>query len=155
MVLLVAMVLAKAFLFDYDQSADDFTARNESTISDVDVMADLRASLQPSLTPKSELLAAHICTPDLTEFEMVSESSNEIHLAYHFEDEDLAIENGPNQEDEIIPMDYVSNTGYGMWRASNSEENTAHDDLESEGIVPLDRGNTITDNISRLFPRVP
>lgn len=156
MVLLVAMVLTKAFLFDYDQNANDFNARSESKASEVNAMADLRTSMQPTILPKTELIVAQLNAPKLNDFDVVSETSDNLEIEEYTLD-DMAVEDMSAQGDEkIIPMDYVSNTGYGMWRTTHSEEEHAQqDDPSSAGIVPLDRGNTITDNISRMFPRIP
>ncbi|MEX1001565.1 MAG: hypothetical protein WDZ35_05570 [Crocinitomicaceae bacterium] len=52
--------------------------------------------------------------------------------------------------DEVIPMDYVSDTGYGLWNSGPSEAGEVE---QTSGSVPLDRGSTISDNFNRLFPR--
>lgn len=157
-VLLVAMVLTKAFLVDYSDSEENPFARNEAIVSNLSEINDLRTQHQDELnvSPQTNLLAANFTSPQLPttvrseaiDVETVLaepevELFASVKLKKHIDEE---------IEEEIIPMDFVSNTGYGLWRG-NSEN--AHSNSESEGKVPLDGGNTISDNISKLFPRTP
>ena len=156
-VLLVAMVLTKAFLIDNEGSENPF-ARSEAIVSNLSETNDLRAQHQDELNvePKANLLAANFESPVLQT--LVRTESNEVKPvtvdpeAVLFASVDVNKQIDEELEQEIMPMDFVSNTGYGLWR--NNGEN-AHSNPESEGKVPLDGGNTISDNISKLFPRTP
>lgn len=62
-----------------------------------------------------------------------------------FETDILVSENSEAEKLGIIPLETTSNTGYGLWEFTSSISS----DEES---VPLDRGNTIMDGISAMFP---
>ena len=153
MVLLVAMVLAKAYLFDYSKEKDAIAGVDESVMDFVAMSTNFGAD-EVIVSSVSDLVASNFNSPELSDFEVQTKQVEPFQPSYDLNDM-AAVESELPAEDEIIPMDYVSNTGYGMWRTSSPEDHGAQEDRTFEGKVPLDRGNTITGDISRLFPRNP
>lgn len=152
------MVLTKAFLIDNEGSEENPFARNEAIVSNFSETNDLRAEHQDEskVVPRANLLVANFESPvlptllraELNEVEPITVNPEEVLLA----SVDLNKQIDEETEQEIMPMDFVSNTGYGLWRGDGEN---SHSNPESEGKVPLDGGNTISDNISKLFPRTP
>ncbi|MFT4601399.1 MAG: hypothetical protein ACI857_001579 [Arenicella sp.] len=147
MVMLVGLVASKAIISMDEAPVADAFSRADESISNFQESAALRSELNSnnSISSSANLLASAFTTPSFDglsapiQFNDVADvslggSSSEINL------------NSEETSGDIRPMESYSNTGYGMWIGSSEEE-----DIDEES-APLDGGNTITDNISRLFP---
>lgn len=155
MALLVAMVITKALLPDLKAEADDFTVRGESETSEVE---DFRSQHQEDFfyQPQFNFLASNLVAPAVELFEVTQYAEVSVDELIDENDLNAEVIEMPVQTesvDEVIPMEHTSNTGYGMWRTSSATITSKKD--WNGGKVPLDRGNTITDNMSKLFPRTP
>lgn len=156
MVLLVAMVISKAFLFDYKDQQVNFEGVHAS-VQNVNAFSE-RASSLKSTSARTDLIAAHFNAPVLSDFQVVvtNNQGNE-HFASDYQIDELVINSCDQIASEVIPMDYASNTGYGLWKSSSLEGRERYSSAEKsfEGKMPLDHGNTVSGDMSRLFPRNP
>lgn len=153
MLILGSMIFTKAFLMDGSPS-DSIVSRDNSLQSNFQEALVIREQNAGMIAPVANLFASNFETPsfDYVPTVQVLEETNASNELTNFI-EDVALVNPVDEvKEEIIPMDYVSNTGYGLWKTS--EEKIISKE-ERDGKIPLDRGNTISDNISKLFPRVP
>ncbi|MEO9533878.1 MAG: hypothetical protein ABJH69_07670 [Crocinitomicaceae bacterium] len=140
MILLVGMVITKAVI-SMDQKADaenraktdvvslnDFSERSFDLVSPI---ADAAGSFYS--------VANYATLPTVSVQDDFSDFESDLSLETK-EDEDFA--------EEVIPLESYSNTGYGRWigETENSEK--------VDESVPLDNGNTISESMSRLFPRI-
>ena len=147
MVLLVGMVLTKAYLSSGEDSKEGFFSSSEQSIANVEHSEDLRSERSTSVLGSSQLFASNFTTPSLSDFNSLkpnfeaSVDANNVVV-----DRDVADYNNEELAEDIRPMESYSNTGYGMWMGSSEDVETI------EESAPLDRGNTISDNISKLFP---
>jgi hypothetical protein len=152
MALLVAMVLAKALLPKLEPKSEDFAVRGESPDAALDNIDNIRNNHQEifSVSAQSEFLAAAFSIPDPFDFKIpVRNEFREVDQEVELIAEVILPE---ELESDVMPMDFVSNTGYGLWKNSSEKIITKS---TWEGKIPLDNGNTITDNISKMFPRNP
>ena len=152
MILLGAVVFTKAFLIE--RSDENVVSRDTELSSSIEENTSLRISETKFIEPRAELMAFNLVSPKVMVEEPVINQPLESPLTTEITEDDLMASVDITEEvvDEVIPMDVVTNTGYGMW-ISSSEKITSKEDRN--GKVPLDRGNTISDNISKLFPRIP
>jgi hypothetical protein len=158
-VLLVAMVLTKAMLPDESGSVHELFGRSEALTSNFVEAEDLRVMHENnSNQPKSTLLASiNFSSPtgDLYEKLKVEKdknnSQNQSFTNNHRSMLVAEVSEQIDQEDYVMPMEVNSNTGYGLWKGS-SEKIISKEDRD--GMVPLDNGNTIMNNVSTLFPRI-
>jgi hypothetical protein len=155
LVLLVTMVLAKALI--------PFNVDNENPIqrkSDLafEVNSDFRSSQEAAiLKPSIHLIAVNVPI-DYSEFSKrrisYETTSSESKLKENQEQLFALNELGLNAEndliEEVLPLEAYSNTGYGLWKKPQEKIKSFND---RPGEIPLDNGNTISDNISKLFPR--
>ena len=106
-----------------------------------DLARDFKLSKNVSKS-SSQFLASAFTTPSFEN--LVSADNNESDA-----DANLVVVRNDNRNDvseEIRPMESYSNTGYGMWMGSSEDSEII------EESAPLDGGNTISDQMSRLFP---
>lgn len=147
MVLLVGMVLTKAYLSSEQESKEGFFSRSEQGIANIEHSDELRSELSTQVLGSSQLFASNFTTPSLNDFNSLKpkfETSNDNNAVAI--DRDVTDYNNEELAEDIRPMESYSNTGYGMWMGSSEDVETI------EESAPLDHGNTISDNISRLFP---
>jgi len=140
MILLVGMVITKAVI-----SMDE--KENQIFVVKTDVVSDLpftRNFEKPQ--PAENLLAATISEAEhvftAPEVPKVNKPS--------FQEINPALTSAESKDEfveEIKPLDASSNTGYGRWMGETENSEKIDDS------TPLDNGNTITESISRLFPR--
>ena len=164
-VLLSCMVLVKAFLIDKTE-VSELLVREGSVLSvnnDDQLLRDETPSQLNSLLAglvknlSAEDIKFH--QPSQQERTTADYGSNNEFLAVVDHVENQAERSSNNEHvavnsEEIIPMDYVSNTGYGLL-VSDLSMPSGTSESELPGNVPLDRGSTITESISKLFPRTP
>ena len=153
MLILGSMIFTKAFLME-GSSSNSIVSRDNSLQSNFQEALVIRAQNGGMIAPVANLFASNFDSPsfDFVPPVQVSEEIRPSNELTNFT-ENVALVNPVDEvKEEIIPMDYVSNTGYGLWKTS--EEKIISKE-ERDGKIPLDIGNTISDNISKLFPRVP
>lgn len=159
---LVSMVLAKACFFDLTSDDESAVSRSVDTQSNLALSSEIRSEHhQPShFSPSLNLLASNYQGADVSEMKIVkpvvvdepNQPSQDDLVSNVIQSSIVSDENNTTPSSDVIPSDYVSNTGYGLWKQSSQKIISRS---EREGKVPLDRGNTITDNMSKLFPRQP
>lgn len=158
-VLLVAMVLTKAFLVDNEDVSENGVARTSEFVENHTFIEEVRNEIGEDETEvilKGNLIASNFSNPDLSRnvrTTVVTENAHDAEVPdlNLFASLDIHDLNGSNVE-EVIPMDNMTNTGYGMWKRPTEEIISKSD---RKGAVPLDIGNTISDNMSKMFPRIP
>lgn len=160
------MVLTKAFIEDRKSDLAGFFARNdENGVGHSEQMVvDLRSGHEFDLFTglTASLFAAHENIPDITSFSFLNNPSDPVNLVDNLNFTEID-ESDDDEEENIIPLDYTSNTGYGFWKTETAEirqpdqewERSGTKTVTTTGAVPLDHGNTITEGMSKLFPRVP
>jgi hypothetical protein len=152
MILLGAMVFTKAFLLE-NNSSQNMVSRDATLTSNVNETLIIRSQVEDMISePQLAFFVSNYSLPHLKIHQQPRVNSVNSVIPEIFVEEVATINNQVQMEKEIIPMDYASNTGYGIWK-STSEQIISKEDRD--GAIPLDRGNTITDNISKLFPRNP
>ncbi|UKN00121.1 hypothetical protein K6119_10285 [Paracrocinitomix mangrovi] len=144
MIIVVAMVLAKAFIVDNESvqvQSKQVTAADllELGVEDFDFS-------KKNSNDKLIASAGEFNLPELMAFKNVESNSASTRVI----------------EEEVIPMDdFHGNTGYGFWLADNESQKTsslidAQPERQGRGeSYPLDNGSTISDDFSRLFQRNP
>jgi hypothetical protein len=150
-----AMVFTKAFLIEESNGDSNLISRDHSFATSFQESEILRADFSfQTAEPRAMLLAANFVLPSSGIFESNTQFKSSYEKEEVIVDTDFLADHSVNIEVEeaVIPMDDVSYTGYGMWN-SNTENIRSKEDRD--GLIPLDRTNTISDNISKLFPRVP
>lgn len=140
MILLVGMVITKAVI-SVDQKEQTVFVVKSDVVSETPFTRNFVAA-----QPAEELLAATIiaeenvfiapAVPNLNQTNY--QVSNVASISYD-QNEELA--------EDVKPLDANSNTGYGRWMGDTESSEKVDES------TPLDNGNTITENISRLFPR--
>lgn len=157
MLLLVAMVVAKAYVDRFDSDESDPLARTV-----VDPFTPTKDQITPA--PAAQWLAAEFTPPSMdqiTQREVVhvesSWSVEEEEPAHNLDDQLIASNDPVNSNEEALPLDQSGNTGYGFlsknsenWKHYNSLQEQAPRELKGE--VPLDGSNTISESMSKLFP---
>ena len=154
LVMLVSLVLIKAYISkDMQENSAELT-RSNVEVTSIIKSSNLRADLYNTGTATSNLFAQHIAQPLLNnESEILHvESSVQFENQEVFEDVELQTEIVEVVvDDEIVPMDYFSNTGYGLLKSTTEQIISKKDRIGKE---PLDNSsNTISENISKMFPR--
>lgn len=133
-VLLVSMVLTKTYL-NKETVASNMVRNSDSEYSN---LINRNNFFSQQTVILSDLIAQDLSAPE----QALSPIKNR---EQEFETDILVSENSEAEELGIIPLETTSNTGYGLWEFTSSISS----DEES---VPLDRGNTIMDGISAMFP---
>ncbi len=139
--LLVSMVLAKTFL---GSEVDDVNVVKNATSTETNMVERSIAFSPNAFTSISDLIAQDLSTPELSNHF----ASNQNFDVNNLSQQTTVVEDVIAEETDELPLETLSNTGYGLWEFNATEEN-------NEERVPLDRGNTIMDGISRMFPLMP
>lgn len=157
LVLLVIMVLAKA-LIPFNEDNENPIQRNTDLTSALNVNSDLRSNQQMmDVHPTVHLIAANI-PADYSAFSETrasyTQSTNQVPNLEDSEPlfalNEIELTEEKELIDEALPLEAYSNTGYGLWKKPQEKIKSFND---RPGEIPLDNGNTISDNISKLFPR--
>lgn len=158
MMLLGAMVFTRAFLVGDPTVESSVVSRDNSLSSNFQEALMIRVEMdQTENAPVAQLFSQNFHSPEYVSFH-ADGSNNFTHVQTTYvtlslpNDQINDLSHEVSNEAEIIPMDIQMNTGYGLWKSPNEKILSKED---RNGAIPLDRGNTITDNISKLFPRVP
>ena len=138
--LLVSMVLTKTYL---GSEVEDVNVVKNSTSAQSNLV-----SRTISFTPSSVNSVSTLIAQDLSKPEFKNETINYSGPSQNEIAEIALVENSEIEDLDVLPLETVSNTGYGLWEFTSTENSN------EEG-VPLDRGNTIMDGISRMFPLMP
>lgn len=154
MVMLVGLVLIKAYISVDERAQPVDLARDHSVFTEVIESNELRADHFSAGSSQSTLLAQNISQPNFEAF-VTSSNSNQIPNNPVLQINDLAVQTvnpiiNSEEDEEVVPMDYLSNTGYGLLKTTTEQIISKND---REGKEPLDNGSTISDNISKMFPR--
>ena len=165
-VLLSCMIFVKAFLIDKSE-VSDLLVRDSSVLSEKLENQTLREEtpfqIQGLLASLVKNISAEDIKLDQTSWQnqkggentAKNKSGNElVDVVQNQPEVSDSNDNLAENTEDIIPMDYVSNTGYGLLVSDLSAPSGASKS-ELSGNVPLDRGSTITESMSKLFPRTP
>ena len=150
MVMLVSLVFIKAYISHNDRAKVADEGRDNTVVSTVIESTLLRADHYSAGISQTKLLAQNLSLPDF-QFE---EKQSSAHL--NASEEIIVFEEKKTSDDvvfieeEVVPMDYSSNTGYGLLKSTTAQIISKNDRIGKE---PLDNGNTISANISKMFPR--
>src|SRR5690606_36893086 len=119
--LLVAMVLAKAYLVGYDRGADGAVERSSMSLNDADDLLSFRTEHEEVLnvSPTINLLASNIHSPEVIVKPVVVNNVAVDEQLNRAVVESTELEREASVSDEVIPMDNVSHTGYGFWRTTS------------------------------------
>ncbi len=153
MVMLVSLVLIKAYISKDQSSMSIERGRDHSVAENIIESTTLRSNFLNEGKSQLNLIAQNFDHPEIPFQQYSTPISNVTETSI-----DLAIENlNEVQNDfvedaveEVVPMDYISNTGYGLLRTTTEKIISK---TERIGKEPLDNGNTISENISKMFPR--
>ena len=156
MIMLVVLVMTKAVISFNRDEENDLLAKSSLLLSNMTHLegGSVSAVMGNQPFPSLNLLVYGIGSPNYSIFEKKSENKN-VHLDNDFID--LIVQNKTKIEDlnqkdleEEIPMEYSTSLDYGIRKFPLDKMNSSENESE---VVPLDHGNTITDNIFKLFPR--
>jgi hypothetical protein len=141
MILLVVMVITKAVI-TIDQRNREIVAKSEfvSLVGFSERTFDL-------IAPKAGFLALSSGVHDYSSIIPPVSSSNFSDDLPTINKEPAVVNERHESAEEIKPLEAFSNTGYGRWMGEN--ENS----FKVDDSAPLDNENTISENMSRLFPR--
>ena len=120
MVLLVGMVLAKAYVSIDNSGDENLLSRSEEQLS-ANLTSDVIAA---DVNPTVQLFASNFTPPSLEDFASLVPLTNDVvEASFEINSNDLRPSNEEVAE-EIRPMESYSNTGYGMWIGSSEEKET-------------------------------
>lgn len=140
MILLVGMVISKAVI-----SVDQRNSGENSAKTELSPDFNFSERTFDLVNPKADLLAQQLFSDDYSALKVVpvieEVSNNTIANQTNFTNE------AHEFTEEVRPLESGSTVGYGMWVGETES-------LEKvDESTPLDNGNTISANISKLFPR--
>lgn len=153
MVMLVSLVLIKAYISKDQSSLSIERGRDHSVTENIIESTSLRSDFLNAGKSQLTLIAQNFQHPEIPVQQHATPVSNVTGTPFDLNIEDLNEVQNDFVEDaveEVVPMDYISNTGYGLLRTTTEKIISK---TERIGKEPLDNGNTISENISKMFPR--
>lgn len=155
MVMLVSLVLIKAYISEDLRAEHVELSKSNIDISSILETSNLRADIKNGGLSSTKLIAQNVEHPQM----QIDHTSNAVAEDFIFpvdieenQNNVLATSNVEVYEviEEVVPMDYFTNTGYGLLKTTTEQIISKNDRIGKE---PLDNSNTISENISKMFPR--